>query len=70
MIDPPSSQRRHPAIAAFLSFLFPGLGQAYLGERRLAVILALPVLILILAGVLAVAIGGTAALNSALSTAS
>ena len=41
MIDPPSSPRRHPAIAAFLSFLFPGLGQAYLGERRLALMLAL-----------------------------
>jgi LCP family protein required for cell wall assembly len=67
MIDPPSSQRRHPAIAALLSFLFPGLGQAYLGERRLAVILALPVLVLILAAVLAVAIGGPAALNSAFS---
>ena len=67
MIDPPSSPRRHPAIAAFLSFLFPGLGQAYLGERRLAVLLAVPVLVLILAAVLAVAIGGTAALNSAAS---
>jgi polyisoprenyl-teichoic acid--peptidoglycan teichoic acid transferase len=67
MIDPPSSQRRHPAIAAFLSFLFPGLGQAYLGERRLALMLAVPVLVLLLAGALAVAIGGTAALNSAVS---
>ena len=60
MIDPSSSQRRHPAIAAFLSFLFPGLGQAYLGERRLALLLGVPVLVLLLAAVLAVAIGGTA----------
>ncbi|HEX6473624.1 MAG TPA: LCP family protein [Candidatus Limnocylindria bacterium] len=67
MIDPPSSPRRHPAIAAFLSFLFPGLGQAYLGERRLALVLAVPVAILLLAAVVAVAIGGTPALNSAFS---
>ena len=67
MIDPSSSPRRHPAIAAFLSFLFPGLGQAYLGERRLALLLAVPVLVLLLAAVLAVAIGGTATLNSAMS---
>jgi len=67
MIDPPSRQRRHPAIAAFLSFLFPGLGQAYLGERRLALLLAAPVLVLLLAALLAVTIGGPAALNSAFS---
>jgi LCP family protein required for cell wall assembly len=67
MIDPPSSPRRHPAIAAFLSFLFPGLGQAYLGERRLALLLALPVAVLLLAAVVAFTIGGTAALNSAFS---
>jgi len=40
--------RRHPTVAALLSFLFPGLGQAYLGRRRLAAILAAPVVILIL----------------------
>ncbi|HEY8180201.1 MAG TPA: LCP family protein, partial [Candidatus Limnocylindria bacterium] len=67
MIDPPSAPRRHPAIAAFLSFLFPGLGQAYLGERRLALVLAVPVLVLLLAAALALAIGGNAALNSAAS---
>lgn len=67
MIDPPSRPRRHPALAAFLSFLFPGLGQLYVGERRLALLLAAPVLVLLVAGALAVAIGGTAALNSAFS---
>jgi LCP family protein required for cell wall assembly len=67
MIDPPSTTRRHPAIAAFLSFLFPGLGQAYRGERRLALLLAVPVLVLLLAAALAVAVGGNAALNSAFS---
>ena len=36
-----------PALAAFLSFLIPGLGQAYIGRRRLAFILVLPVLVLL-----------------------
>jgi LCP family protein required for cell wall assembly len=35
------------SLAAFLSFLFPGLGQAYNGERALATLLALPVLAII-----------------------
>lgn len=42
----PHPQRR-AALAAFLSFLFPGLGQAYGGRRQLAAILALPVLVLL-----------------------
>ncbi len=41
---------RHPALAATLSFLFPGLGQAYAGERTLAAVLAVPV-VLLLAGI-------------------
>jgi polyisoprenyl-teichoic acid--peptidoglycan teichoic acid transferase len=42
---------RHPRpwLAASLSFLFPGLGQAYAGHRVLAAILGAPVLALILA---------------------
>jgi LCP family protein required for cell wall assembly len=42
---------RHPRpwLAALLSFLFPGLGQAYAGRRALAAILALPVVALIVA---------------------
>jgi LCP family protein required for cell wall assembly len=39
---------RHPGIAAFLSFLFPGLGQAYAGNRRLAILFATPVLLLLI----------------------
>ena len=39
---------RHPGLAAFLSFLFPGLGQACAGNRRLAVIFAVPPLILLI----------------------
>ena len=34
--------RRSPSLAAFLSFLWPGLGQAYAGRRVAAVIFALP----------------------------
>lgn len=37
---------RHPTLAALLSFLIPGFGQAYLGQRRLAILLATPVLLL------------------------
>jgi LCP family protein required for cell wall assembly len=40
---------RRPWLAAVLSFLFPGLGQAYAGRSRLAALLALPVVLLILA---------------------
>jgi LCP family protein required for cell wall assembly len=42
---------RHPRpwLAASLSFLFPGLGQAYAGQRGLAAIFALPVVLLIVA---------------------
>ncbi len=43
---------RNRALAALLSFVFPGLGQAYAGRRRLAVVLAAPVLVLILGGLL------------------
>lgn len=54
-LDPRDPSRAHSgvntersgSVAAFLSFLFPGLGQAYLGQRRAALIFALPVLILL-----------------------
>ena len=65
MIERP--RQRRPAVAAFLSFLFPGLGQAYAGDRRLAALLSLPMLALIATGVLAFALGGRQALNSLLS---
>jgi len=65
MIGFPSS--RHPALAAFLSFLFPGLGQAYAGNRRLAALFALPVLLLIVAGLGMLLFGGQRVLNSVLS---
>jgi LCP family protein required for cell wall assembly len=66
MIDRP--RQRHPVVAALLSFLFPGLGQAYAGDRRLAAVLALPVLALILIGFGAFALGGRQTLNSLFSS--
>jgi LCP family protein required for cell wall assembly len=39
---------RSPAVAAFLSFLWPGLGQWYAGSRREAVIFAVPVAAILL----------------------
>lgn len=61
---------RHPRpwLAALLSFLFPGLGQAYAGHRVLAAVLALPVLLLILATVLVLNGFGGPLRNSVLSS--
>jgi LCP family protein required for cell wall assembly len=42
----PAGRDRTPAIAAGLSFLWPGLGHLFLGRRREAAILALPALLL------------------------
>jgi len=52
MADDPSppavdSRPRRPWLAALLSFLFPGLGQAYAGRRRAALIFAVPTLLLV-----------------------
>lgn len=44
MVEPPAHR---PWLAALLSFVFPGLGQAYAGERGLAVVFAVPVLLLV-----------------------
>jgi LCP family protein required for cell wall assembly len=57
------ADRRSPATAAFLSFCWPGLGQLYGGRRRVAAILALPVVALA-AFFLAQALGGVAVLSS------
>jgi LCP family protein required for cell wall assembly len=43
----PARQRRSPHLAAFLSFLWPGLGQWYGGRTRAAALFALPVLALV-----------------------
>ena len=42
-------RRRRPALAALLSFLFPGLGQLYRGDRMGAAALGVPVLLLVIA---------------------
>ena len=43
----PAPSGPRASLAAFLSFLFPGLGQAYNGEAGLAWLLAVPILILV-----------------------
>lgn len=65
MID--TTSPRHPALAAALSFVFPGLGQAYAGYRGMALALALPVAALVAVGVAAVVLGGASLRNLALS---
>jgi len=57
-----------PAVAAFLSFLFPGAGQVYAGEARRGLIWAIPMFVFVLA-VLWVLFGGQGALLSLISTA-
>ena len=52
-------KRRSPALAALLSFLFPGLGQAYAGRPLRAILFALPMLLLLIGLLLALA-GGPA----------
>jgi LCP family protein required for cell wall assembly len=52
-VDPSSRprvgrQRTSPSLAAFLSFLWPGLGQLYAGRRRPALFFAIPVLVVLL----------------------
>jgi LCP family protein required for cell wall assembly len=46
--DPETAGRRSPAVAAVLSFVWPGLGQLYLRSRRTAAIFALPPILLLL----------------------
>ncbi|HEV8252252.1 MAG TPA: LCP family protein, partial [Candidatus Limnocylindria bacterium] len=54
---PPSGPRA--SLAAFLSFLFPGLGQAYNGEAWLALLLAAPIVILVALIVVVLALGSS-----------
>jgi polyisoprenyl-teichoic acid--peptidoglycan teichoic acid transferase len=62
-----STNRRIPAVAAALSFVFPGAGQAYAGNRQLAAVFALPVVGLALAILVAVNLAGHELLNALLS---
>jgi len=61
------SNNPSPALAALLSFLFPGLGQLYAGDARKAVLWALPMLGFILA-VLWLVFGGVGAVTSLVSS--
>jgi len=45
---PSNHQHRLGSVAAVLSFIFPGLGQAYLGRGKQALLFAVPVLVLLL----------------------
>ncbi|HEX7171838.1 MAG TPA: LCP family protein [Candidatus Limnocylindria bacterium] len=45
--SPVGSRPRRPWLAALLSFLFPGLGQAYAGRPRAALAFAVPALLLV-----------------------
>lgn len=49
---PPSSRRASPSIAAFLSFLWPGLGQLYLHRRYAASLFAIPMIAVLIWAVL------------------
>ncbi|MBA3587541.1 MAG: LCP family protein, partial [Chloroflexi bacterium] len=51
------------AAAALLSFVFPGGGQAYNGQWALASLLAVPVMLLILLGVVVWALGGSGTMS-------
>ncbi|MGZ8562081.1 MAG: LCP family protein [Candidatus Limnocylindria bacterium] len=55
-LGPPRAGRR-AALAAFLSFLFPGLGQAYNRQSGLAWVLAVPVLVLVAASAVVLVAG-------------
>ena len=56
---------RSPVIAAFLSLLFPGLGQVYAGETRRGVLWAIPMFVAIFAVGLLL-LGGSKAIDSLL----
>ena len=60
-----SAFARKPVVAAALSFLFPGLGQAAAGQRNRAAIVAIPMLAMLAALLLAALIEGKSILNSA-----
>jgi len=64
-----SYDRRHrPWLAAVLSFIFPGLGQAYAGMPRMAALFAIPVVLLITAGLVLFGVFGQTLRNGLLSS--
>lgn len=66
----PILHRPHrPWLAAVLSFIFPGLGQAYAGKPRMAAIFAIPVVLLITVGLVLIGMLGETLRNGLLSSA-
>ena len=61
----PAPANPSPALAAFLSFIFPGAGQIYAGATRRGVVWAIPMVLVIAAGVLLI-LGGSAAITQLL----
>lgn len=59
---------RNPWLAALLSFFVPGLGQAYLGRWRLALLLVAPVLILVIGSLTVWAVGMSSLRNQIFSS--
>lgn len=59
---------RHPALAAVLSFVFPGLGHVYAGQLRTALLLGVPILALVAAMSAAVITGWSTLRNDVLSS--
>jgi LCP family protein required for cell wall assembly len=47
-LSPARRPRRNPSVAALLSFLWPGLGQLYSGQRRQAALFGIPALVVLL----------------------
>ena len=68
-VDPTATvtRERSPHLAAFLSFLFPGLGQWYGGRTRTAAMFGLPVLVLLVIALFEV-VGGIGRVASLLFT--
>jgi LCP family protein required for cell wall assembly len=65
MPDPRSP--RNPALAATLSFIFPGLGQAYAGYPAMAALLAAPIVLVAVAAAVGFGVYGDAFRNNILS---
>lgn len=63
-----SPRRRHPALAAALSFLIPGLGQAYAGRWRLGLLIGIPFVLCLLAAGVAYLFAGQALRNALFSS--
>jgi anionic cell wall polymer biosynthesis LytR-Cps2A-Psr (LCP) family protein len=61
------SSNPSPAVAALLSFLFPGAGQVYAGETRKGLIWAIPMFLFVI-GVVLLLLGGTQAMLNLVSS--